>query len=85
MGTHVLADPDVVRTYDYVIESTESIDSALGEVTTHRIRQQRDGSSRHTLIWMAPSINFVTLRMEQHRDDRDTIAFEIESIEWLED
>lgn len=84
MGTHVLADPDVVRAYDYVIESTESIVSALGEVTTQRIRQERDGSSRHTLIWMAPSMNFITLRMEQHRDDRDTIAFVIESIEWLE-
>ena len=53
-GTHVLADPDVIRAYDYVIESTEEIETALGEVTAHRIRQRRDGSSRHTLTWLAP-------------------------------
>ncbi len=82
-GSHVLADPDVIRTYDYAVESTEAIETALGSVTTHRIRQERDGSSRHTLIWMAPSLGFVTLRMEQHRDDRDAISFVIESIDWL--
>ena len=82
-GTHILADPDVVRAYDYAIESTEEIVTALGEITAHKIRQQRDGSSRHTLIWAAPNLDFVMLRMEQHREDRDTIAFVIESIEWL--
>lgn len=82
-GSHVLVDPDVVRAYDYVIESTENIETALGEVSAYRIRQQRDKSSRHTLIWTAPSHDFVTLRMEQHREDRDPIAFVIESIEWL--
>ena len=82
-GTHMLADPDVVRAYDYAIESTAEIETALGEMTAHKIRQQRDGSSRHTLIWAAPSLAFVMLRMEQHREDRDTIAFVIESIEWL--
>lgn len=81
-GSHVLAEPDVIRTYDYTIESTEAIETALGPVTAHRIRQERDGSSRHTLIWMAPSLGFVTLRMEQHRDDRDVIAFVVESIDW---
>lgn len=84
-GTHVLADPDVIRAYDYVVESTEEIVTALGEITAQKIRQQRDGSSRHTLIWAAPRLNFVILRMEQHREGRDTIAFEIESIEWLGD
>ncbi len=82
-GTHALADPDVVRAYDYVVESTQVIETALGETTAHRVRQQRNGSSRHTLIWMAPSLSFVTLRMEQHREDRDAIAFVIESLEWL--
>lgn len=84
-GTHVLADPDVIRAYDYVVEATEELETTLGVVTAHRIRQQRDGSSRHTLTWLAPSMNFVMLRMEQHREDRDAVAFVIESIEWLED
>ncbi len=83
-GNHILADPDVVRTYDYVVESTEEIETAIGRVTAHRVHQQRDGSSRYTLIWMAPSLSFVPLRMEQHREDRDTVAFVIESIEWLD-
>jgi hypothetical protein len=84
-GTHALADPDVIRAYDYVIEASEKIETALGEVMAHRIRQQRGGSSRHTLIWLAPSLSFVALRMEQHREGRDTVAFVIESIEWLGD
>ena len=84
-GTHVLADPDVIRAYDYIVESTEEIKTAIGAVNAHRVRQQRDDSSRHTLIWIAPGSNFAIVRMEQHRDGRDTVRFEIESIEWLAD
>jgi len=84
-GRHVLTDPDVIRAYNYTVESTEKIDTALGELMGRRVRQQRDGSSRHTLIWMAPSLDFLTLRMEQHRENRDTVAFVIETVEWLAD
>ena len=84
-GTHVLVDPDVIRPYHYVVESTEEIETGLGSVRSHRVRQQRDGSSRHTLIWLAPSLAFVILRLEQHREDRDAITFVIESVELLDD
>ena len=84
-GIHVLADPDVIRAYSYAVESTQTIETAIGEIRAHRILQRRDGSSRHTLFWLAPNLNFLSLRMEQHRQDRDAIAFVIESVEWLED
>ena len=83
-GTHVLADPDVIRTYDYTVESTEPLETALGVIEAHKIRQRREGSSRYTLTWLAPGMNFAMLRMEQHREDRDVVAFAIESIEWSE-
>lgn len=82
-GVYAIADPDEVQSYEYHSEGMETVTTALGEIRAIKIRQQRPGSSRRTLTWSAPRLGFVAIRIEQRRDDRNPVAFVLESLEWL--
>jgi hypothetical protein len=55
----------------------------MGQLQVLRYRQQRAGSSRYTIIDLAPSLDYVPARIEQIRDGESRSAFLIESIERL--
>ena len=79
-----IADPDVLRTYANRDEGIETLTSALGSLTARKISQQRQESSRRTVVWSAPDLHFLPIRIEQIREDRAALAFALEAIEWLD-
>jgi hypothetical protein len=83
-GAFDVADRDGIDHYEFQVERSESTETGLGTVAAQRVRLQRPDSSRRTQIWAAPELRFLTVRMEQHREGRDVVAFVLESVEWLD-
>jgi hypothetical protein len=83
-GPYVLADEDALKTYEYALEGEERTSTPLGELTTLRYRQQRQGSSRSTALWVAPQLKYLPVRIEQVRDGETDTVFVLESVQGLE-
>ena len=81
--TFEVLDENAVDTYAYEFEGEHTIETEMGEIDVLRYRQQRAGSSRYTIIDLAPSLDYVPARIEQMRDGESRSAFLIESIERL--
>jgi hypothetical protein len=83
-GPYHLADDDSIDTYRYERQGNEKIDTPYGNVDAVRVQQQAEGSSRTTYIWAAPSLQYLPIKIEQHRDGEVLSAFLLESVEGLD-
>ncbi|HEY5622787.1 MAG TPA: DUF3108 domain-containing protein [Gammaproteobacteria bacterium] len=79
-----LADGDGPLRYRYSRPGREIVETIAGSQTAEVTLQQRDGSSRETLYWLAPALDYLPVRIEQRRDGETRLAFVLESVEWLE-
>jgi hypothetical protein len=80
-ASFAVLDEESIDEYAYEFEGQHTIATELGEIEVLRFRQQRAGSSRYTIIDLAPSLDYVPARIEQIRDGESQSAFLIESIE----
>jgi hypothetical protein len=74
-------DDESIDEYAYEFQGRHTITTEIGELDVLRYRQQRAGSSRHTIIDFAPSLGYVPARIEQIRDGESQSAFYIETFE----
>lgn len=55
-----------VRQYQYKISKEEVLDTALGRLSTLRVERIRDADDdRQTISWLAPSLDFIPVRIQQ--------------------
>ncbi len=83
LGSYTLINGNGLRTYSYAAEADELIQTPLGEFSTHAFAQERVGSSRQILIWAAPKLHQLPVRIEQKRDGKTRVVFLLESVDWL--
>jgi hypothetical protein len=81
-GRHAVADPDEFRTYEFQSTGAEKLSTPIGEIDAIPVTQSRAESSRQTTVWIAPTLGYQAARIEQHRPDRDPVAFSLEAFEW---
>lgn len=62
-----LADEDSVREYDYRVDGAEPQVTAAGPFDTQKLIQSRPGSDRLTIMWLAPALDYLPVRIEQRR------------------
>ena len=61
-------DKDEVKTMRFTNEGKERIDTEMGKVETLRVRgESASGSSRSSLTWFAPELDYVPVRLEQRK------------------
>jgi len=78
---YLLVDRNELKRYRYEFEGTTNSETALGALLTKRYRQVRDGgSSRQLLIWVAPSLAYMPVRMEQQRNGTTQTIFTLEEL-----
>jgi hypothetical protein len=65
-GLIAMIEKDQVKYYRYTLLRREKLVTALGEFDTLVYRSSRDGSSRETITWHAPALDFATVQAEQH-------------------
>jgi hypothetical protein len=66
-GTVAFIDTNRVKRYTYARKENATLDSALGKIDTVIYESTREGSSRLSRFWIAPSMEFLPARAEQVR------------------
>ena len=82
-GRYSLADESAVAAYDYTANGADQVQTALGALDTVVYVQRREGSSRETWLWLAPSLSYLPVRIEQRRDGETRTAFLLQSVSGL--
>jgi hypothetical protein len=79
-GNLRLIDKDEVKVYDYVREGTERLTTPVGDVETVIFRSSREGSTRVTRLWLAPSLGYIPVRAQQKRGDRTEFTMTLRTL-----
>ncbi len=85
LSSYTLADDDGLRTYRYHRDGDVQLETSLGVLETQAFVQQREGSSRQTLLWTASELHHLPVRIEQQRNGETRTVFSLQSVEWLDD
>ena len=80
----ILLDMDGPETHELRADGEETLDTPLGPILTRKLIQQRLGSSRRTLVWLAPGLRGLPVRIERQNDGETRAAFQLESVRWHE-
>lgn len=80
-GPYVLVDDDALKTYRYTIGEMRTIETTAGSFESVALTQEREGSSRTTRLWVAPSLNYLPVRIEQYRDGEVQTSLTLEAID----
>jgi hypothetical protein len=76
-----LIDKDEVKEYQYTREGEAKLDTSLGKLDTVIYRSQKQGSSRYTRLWIAPSLGYLPVRAEQAKRDKRELQLLIRALE----
>ena len=82
-GPYEIADQDAVGTYEYTDSGPATLHTGVGSLETQLFVQRRAGSSRSTWLWVAPTLGFLPVRVEQRRGDEIQTSFVLESVDGL--
>jgi hypothetical protein len=81
---YTLIDESGVSVYEYLTDGEVVLETPLGTIVTRKLIQQKQGSSRRTIIWVAEELNYLPIRIEQQRNGASQTSFNLQTIEWLE-
>lgn len=82
-GPYEIADQDSVGNYEYTDSGPATLVTGVGSLETQLFVQRRAGSSRSTWLWVAPTLRFMPVRIEQRRGDEVQTSFLLESVDGL--
>ena len=79
-----LLDQDGPEIHELRMDGEETLDTAVGRVLTRKLIQQRLGSSRRTLVWLAPDLQGLPVRIDRQNDGETRVSFRLQSVRWYE-
>lgn len=77
----LLIDKDEVKEYRYTAEGNATLDTPTGKVDTVIYTSQREGASRLTRLWIAPSLGYLPIKAEQIRKGKRELQLSVRSVE----
>lgn len=78
-----IADGGRLKTYLLTIEGSEIIETPIGGFQVLRIRRRDTDSDRETILWCAPALQYLAVRVEQWEDGRRSATLEIAELDGL--
>jgi hypothetical protein len=81
--SYLLADDDSIERYDYENAGSGSATTPAGTFETVELVQTRTGSSRTTRLSLAPTLDYLPVTIEQHRNGEIQSAFRLRSVAGL--
>jgi len=81
-ATYEVADGGKVKTYRLKVVGEERVDTALGPLDTLVVERHRDDDDESTVVWCAPALRFLPVRVE-HREDAGTVRLSLTGVEGL--
>lgn len=73
-GTYQLHLGDRLQTYEFDIAETAVVATGLGPLSAQRVVQRRQGTSRTLVLWMAPSLSFLPVRIEHQKNGETELS-----------
>lgn len=83
VGPYTIIDEDGLKTYAYGLQEEAHTETGIGNVLARKLVQQREGSSRTTVLWVAPEYGYLPVRIEQVRDGAAETVFLLDSLDEL--
>lgn len=75
--SYAVIDRSHIKTYAVEVVARETVSVPAGDFETVKVRKQRDGSSRATLLWCAPALGYLPVLMHQLKDDKVIARLEL--------
>jgi hypothetical protein len=72
--TFRIAEKNAIRDYELTFIGDATIDVPAGQFATVKYLRQRVGSSRATIIWFAPALDYLPVRLEQQKRGKTSIT-----------
>ncbi|MCS5559616.1 MAG: DUF3108 domain-containing protein [Oceanospirillaceae bacterium] len=80
-----VADGGLLKTYRFIADGEEKIETPLGQYNTIRIKRDRGSDSdRQTWIWFAPALDYSIVRIVQQETDGKRYQLNLKQLIWLE-
>jgi Protein of unknown function (DUF3108) len=83
-GPYRYVDDDGIGEYRFERVDGLAAETGIGTLDTVRFSQQREGSSRQTIFWLAPELAFLPVRIDQFRNGELKTSFTLDDVEGLE-
>ncbi len=77
---HIADGKNRMKVYDFKVVGEERMDTALGQVEVLKLVRDRDDDDRETTIWVAPSLEFMPVRLQHREPDGDDVTITIRSL-----
>lgn len=81
---YVLFDGEKIRPIVVTKIGERDIRTAAGTFATIGVQHQKEGSSRRTLLWLAPDLDYLPVLIEQYRKDKINVRATLRSYRPLE-
>lgn len=81
--TYTVVDRNEVKIYELKVIGDEMLPTPAGQFDTVKVRRQRPGSSRATMIWAARDLNYLPVKMVQLKDDRPNAVLTVTDVQGL--
>lgn len=78
---YTIADGGRLKTYDMREAGTETLETALGTFETLRIRRLRRADYGEAILWCAPALGYLPVKLENRDRDGRLVSMHIQSIE----
>jgi hypothetical protein len=80
--TYAVADGGKLKEYRFKVTGEEQIDTPYGRYNAVRVMRDRgEDADRETLIWLAPELDYLIVRLEQTESDGKTYALLLKNLE----
>lgn len=80
--TYSVADGGKLKEYRFKVTGEESIETPFGTYNAVRVMRDRgENADRETLIWFAPELDYLIVRLEQTESDGKTYALLLKNLE----
>ena len=82
-GSHTVLNGGETKTYQFAQTAEETLNTPLGALSTTVVEEQQPESRRTTVLWMAPELCFLPVRITQQVDDHTETSLVLETAEVL--
>ncbi len=81
--SYTIVDRDRVKNYRVTRLADETIETDAGSFETVAVRRQRNGSSRATIVWFAPALDWLPVRLQQLKEEKPVTQMSVKSVAGL--
>ena len=77
--SYLVKEKENLKSYKFVVDSIEKIDTALGNLRTLRMIRERKKENRATILWLAPKYEYTLVKMIQREKGK---VWELDIKDW---